>query len=205
MSDTFPTGAVRLQAQDLVFAHGRVPVLAGLSFTVGPGLTWVRGGDGRGKSTLLRLLAGRLAPTAGTLQRPAVPTWFEDPADPAEDATVARAWLEARRAAQPGWDAAQAAQLADAFGLGEHLDKPLYMLSTGSRRKVGWVGAAASGAPLTLVDMPFAALDAPSVRRLTALFVDAAAARRRAWVVADHELPAALAGVALAAWVDLGD
>ncbi|HNW64474.1 MAG TPA: ABC transporter, partial [Piscinibacter sp.] len=79
-----------------------------------------------------------------------------------------------------------------------------YMLSTGSRRKAGLVAAAASCAPLTLVDMPYAALDAPSSRRVTRLLADAAAQATRAWVIADHERPAALAGLRLTV-VDLGD
>ena len=40
---------------------------------------------------------------------------------------------------------------------------------------------------------------------LVPLFAQAAADPRRAWVVADHERPVALAGVPLAAWIDLGD
>jgi ATPase subunit of ABC transporter with duplicated ATPase domains len=40
----------------------------GLSFAVGPGRTGLVGANGSGKSTLLRLLAGELAPTAGTVR-----------------------------------------------------------------------------------------------------------------------------------------
>lgn len=190
-----------LLAQGLGFEREGVRVLSALDFSVGPGLTWVRGGEGRGKSSLLRLMAGRLQPSAGTLQRHAAAVYFEDPADPDADAVVAQAWLDTRRARHAGWDRAQERRLVEAFGLAEHMAKPLHMLSTGSRRKVGLVGAAASGAALTLVDAPFAALDAPSVRVLMALFELAAAGTARAWVVADHECPAALAGVPL---IDLG-
>lgn len=205
MTATSPAPGAVLQAHGLGFRHPGTDVLAGLSFSIGPGLAWVRGGDGRGKSTLLRLMAGTLAPTAGELRRGTASVWFEDAADAAANATVAQAWLEARRALHAGWDRALERRLVDAFGLAEHIAKPLYMLSTGSRRKVGLVGAAASGARLTLVDAPFAALDTPSIRALTALFEQAATDARRTWVVADHELPAALAGVPLAGWVDLGD
>lgn len=198
------TGAV-LQAQGLVFRHPGAEVFAGLSFDIGPGLAWVRGGDGRGKSTLLRLMAGLLVPTAGELRRDTESVWFEEATDAADHDTVAQAWLDARRARHAPWDRALERRLVDAFGLGEHIAKPLFMLSTGSRRKVALVGAAACGARLTLVDAPFAALDAPSIRALTAQFVQAAADLQRTWVVADHELPAALAGVPLAAWIDLGD
>lgn len=205
MNAAAPDANTVLQALGLGFRHPGTDVLADLSFTIGPGLAWVRGGDGRGKSTLLRLMAGALAPTAGVLSRHAESVWFEDAADVAVNDTVAQAWLDARRARHAGWDVALEHRLVDTLGLAEHIAKPLYMLSTGSRRKLGLVGAAASGARLTLIDAPFAALDMPSVRVLTALFAQAAADPRRAWVVADHERPAALAGVPLAAWIDLGD
>ena len=92
----------------------------------------------------------------------------------------------------------------DAFALRPHIDKPLYMLSTGSRRKVGLVGAAASGAALTLLDTPFAALDGPSRNVLAELLEDAASGDR-AWLVADFERPGPLRHVALAGVIDLGD
>jgi ABC-type nitrate/sulfonate/bicarbonate transport system ATPase subunit len=67
------------------------------------------------------------------------------------------------------------------------------MLSTGSKRKV-WLSAAfASGAALTLIDQPFAALDAPSIRFLRELLVEASEHTSRAWLLADHAAPAGIA------------
>ncbi len=192
-------------AQDLALSFAGHRVLQGLSFAIAPGLTLVRGGDGRGKTTLLRLLAGELAPSAGALRREAGTVWFEHPADETQNAVVAQAWLDERRAHHPAWNANLAEALADALGLAEHLPKPLYMLSAGSRRKVGLVGAAASGAALTLLDGPFAALDARSCRVLEQLLAEAAADRTRAWVLADYALPAALAEVPLVGLIALGD
>lgn len=180
-------------------------VLNDLSFNIAPGLTLVQGGDGRGKTTLLRLLAGELVPGAGSLRHEAATLWFEHPTDAAHDPVVAQAWLDERRARQPAWRAEVASALADALGLAEHLAKPLYMLSAGSRRKVGLLGAAASGAALTLLDGPFAALDARSCRVVEQLLAEAADDSVRAWVLADYALPPALAGVPLAGFIDLGD
>ena len=193
-----------LQAHDLGFAHPGHTLFAGLSFDIAPGLSLVRGGDGRGKTTLLRLIAGEIAPSAGRIECDAAPVFFETPADPAHDDVLVRDWLAARQQRFGGWRADLAAGLIEDFGLAEHLAKPMYMLSTGSRRKAGLVAAAASCAPLTLVDMPYAALDAPSSRRVTRLLADASAHATRAWVIADHERPAALVGLRLAV-VDLGD
>ena len=96
-------------------------------------------------------------------------------------------------------------ELLQGFGLVEHLDKTLHMLSTGSRRKVALAAAFACGARLTLLEKPCAALDARSRGLLAELLQEAAGDDRRAWVLADYELPAALAGVELAATLDLGD
>jgi ABC-type multidrug transport system ATPase subunit len=79
------------------------------------------------------------------------------------------------------------------------------MLSSGTRRKLGLVEAVASGAGLTLLDGPFAALDAPSRRWLVDLLDAAARQCSRAWVVADHAWPPGLADDAGIAVVDLGD
>lgn len=173
---------------------------APLSFTLRPGLTLVRGGEGRGKSALLALIAAQ----AGTLS-----VWHEQPADAAHDAVLARDWLQQRRAGPtlaPGWSDQLAAALIDAFALADHLEKPMFMLSAGSRRKLGLVGAAASGAQLTLLDVPYAALDGRSARVLSELLLEVSeGSRTRAWVLADYALPAALEGAPLAGVIELGD
>lgn len=196
MTAAFPL----LAAQGLGFA-----VLHDLDLVLGPGLHLVTGGEGRGKTCLLRLLAGELQPARGRIERRAAEVWYEQPADAAHDALVAADWLAARQACHPGWQAATAAALVEAFGLAEHLHKPLYMLSAGSRRKVGLVGAAASGAGLTLLEAPWAALDARSGRVLSELLADAADGTDRAWVLADYAEPPSLADVAWASRTALGD
>ena len=194
-----------LTARSLTHAFEARLLFEGLDIRIGPGLSLVRGGDGRGKTTLLQILAGERAPTSGVLMRAEGPVCLPHPVDPADDAVVARDWLARHQAGFPPWSQDTAERLAADFALGPHLDKPLYMLSAGSRRKLGLIVAAASGATLTCLDMPYAALDAPSGRVLTALLGEAARQGRRAWVVADHDRPPAWADLPLAAVVDLGD
>lgn len=198
--------SLRVEAEGLTFAHPGQAVLFGpLAFEIRPGLTLLRGGDGRGKTTLLRLLAGELAPTAGVLHRKPDTVWWELPGEPAHDDVVARDWLAQRQTRFAGWNDDVADALIEAFGLGEHLGKRMEMLSTGSRRKVGLVGAAASGAALTLLDMPWAALDARSARVLDELLAEAADDALRLWLIADHERPTGLADLCWAGCIDLGD
>ncbi len=111
-----------LQAHDLGFAHPGHTLFAGLSFDIAPGLSLVRGGDGRGKTTLLRLIAGEIAATGGRIERAAAPVFFETPADPAHDAVPVGDWLVARQQRFSGWRADIACELIDGFGLAEHID-----------------------------------------------------------------------------------
>ncbi len=195
-----------LTADGLGFAFGEKAVLRALSFVIAPGLTWVTGGDGSGKTTLLQLLAGHRQPTTGRLHR--------DAASVAESSAVldeqfngitAQDWLVRPRASQTPPDPAELAELVTRFRLDEHLAKPLYMLSTGSRRKLGLVAAATSGAALTLLDLPYAALDAGACQVLNSLLDTAAAQTSRAWVVTDYGVPAGLKSAAKSCHLNLDD
>lgn len=200
-----PTQAALLRADGLVWGPPGLCLFDGLSFDIHPGLSLVRGGDGRGKSSLMRLMAGQLSPDAGTLQCTVERVLHDGVADPADDPVLAWDWVARRQATHTTWNATVADRLIDAFGLKPHLAKALHMLSTGSRRKLSLVAAIASGAPLTLLDAPYAALDAPSCRVLSALLAETAGDGRRGWVVADHERPAGLDEAALSCVIDLGD
>ena len=178
-----------------------------------PGVTLVTGGEGRGKSSLLRMLAGDLQVSGSSVQLAGVslqsqPTVYRhhafwiDPRTSAWDQTPAEQFLQQSSRQWSQWNATVCADLVAALGLEEHLPKPLYMLSTGSKRKVWITAACASGAALTCLDEPFAALDRASIRTITELLQDAAAHSPRAWVVADYQAPE---GVPLAATIDLGE
>lgn len=204
--DVEATAPPWVQACKLSFAWPSGPgVLASLTFRIAPGLTLIRGGEGRGKSSLLKLIAGELAPTSGSITVRAGPVFHADPADPGDDPIVVQAWLRTQQAHFPDWDTARADALIRDFRLDEHLAKQMLMLSTGSRRKVWLVAAFASGAPVILLDTPFAALDAPACRALSACLTQAATHRRQAVVMADHELVEGLQGLVLAGLIDLGD
>lgn len=177
-----------------------------------PGVTWIGGGEGRGKTTLLRLIAGDLVAPGATLvlcglHAPGTESYRQrvfwmDPRTEAFDQISAVQFFTRTAAHYPAWDAELLAHLVDVLGLLAHQDKPLYMLSTGSKRKVWLAAALASVATLTLLDSPFAALDKASIGHLREFLSAAAQHPIRAWVIADYEPPS---GVLLAHTVDLGD
>ena len=212
-----PGGRALLLRADRLVLHDRMGqrLFDGLNLDIGAGLTFVRGGEQRGKSVLLRLLAGAIRPDAGALNwSPAGPAQagaasvflFDGDGDGAEaDPVAVSTWLQQQSQRHSGWNWPLLQELLQDFALGEHLDKGLHMLSTGSRRKVALAAAFASGASLTLLEKPFAALDARSRGLLGELLQEAAAHPARAWVLADYQLPAMLSPVDLAATLDLGD
>lgn len=189
-----------MHVQNLTFAWpGQPPLFNHLSFTVPPGVTWLGGDEGAGKTTLLRLMAGELAPQAGTL-RAGGPVFWVNPRADGCDALVPSQCFDRVAQQHPVLDRALLDTLVDELDLAQHMAKRLDMLSTGSRRKVWLAAAFASGAALTLLDQPFAALDKTSINMVTGLLQEADARPGRAWVVADYEAPR---GVAIAATLDL--
>ena len=204
-----PSETTVLKAQGLVFSPSpaATPLLFDrLSFSIPPGVTWLGGGEGSGKTTLLQLLAGALPASAvqGQLQLHGISlaqdpsayrrqvAWL-DPRDDARDAQTARAIFADMTAHHAGWspDALQAHMAG--LSLTPHLDKALYMMSSGTRRKVLMAAALAANAPLTLLDQPFMALDRPSIDYLLQVLQHASQNTDRAWVVADYEAPAEVA------------
>ncbi len=190
-----------MQVQNLTFGWpGQPPLFNHLSFTVPPGLTWLGGDEGTGKTTLLRLMAGELAPQAGTLRAGGPVFWVNPRADGCDALTPGQCFDRVAHQ-HPALDRAVLDGLVHALDLTQHLAKRLDMLSTGSRRKVWLAAAFASGAALTLLDQPFAALDKVSMGVITELLQEAAGHPERAWVVADYVAPP---GVPLAGQAQLG-
>ena len=161
-------------------------------------MTLLHGDTGSGKSTLLRLLAGALPATGGRLTLAGVhldedarayqrAVFFCDPTTDAFDQRTARDTTTLLSAGDAHFSATCWQGLIDGFALSAHLDKPMYMLSTGSKRKVWLAAALASGRALVLLDEPTGALDAASVGCLWAELTRFAGPAERAIVVASAE------------------
>lgn len=189
-----------LQLHRLQFAFAGEPALIACeSLSFAPGLTLVEGDTGAGKTTLLRILAGEL-PGGGTqvldgIELARAPEAYRravfhvDARDEAFDPLTPHACTARWREGDPAFDAARWSSLVEGFALGEHLDKRMDMLSTGSRRKVALAAALASGRALVLLDEPTAALDKASVRWLWQVLAERASQGMRQAVVLASSLP----------------
>lgn len=197
----------------LSFHYPQQPALfANWSARIFSGLTLLRGGDGSGKTTLLRLLAGDLRAQAGVVQANGVrlqdapglyqqQVFWVDVRSAAFDQITPKDYFKSLAARFTKFDALVLPDLLECLSLVPHLDKSMHMLSTGTRRKVWLAAAFASGAAVTLLDEPFAALDHSSVAFVLELLKDAATHPTRAFMLADHEAPST---VPLNQTIDLG-
>jgi ABC-type multidrug transport system ATPase subunit len=178
-----------LHVHNLSGGPGTQAVVQNLTFSWPAGLHWVCGDEGCGKTTLLRLLAGDLQPLSGTVQTPPGGVFWADLKGSAFDHVTVQACWDQLQTHCPQWQHALLQDLCDALDMARHRHKPLYMLSTGSRRKVMLIAALASGAAITLLDQPFVSLDQVSIRLIKDFLSEAAEQPGRAWIVADYEAP----------------
>lgn len=183
-----------LKVRHLGFAYpGQAPLFVDWSADIDAGLTLLQGDMSCGKTTLLRLLAGELPSTGerhlqGRRLGDDPPAdrrdlcWF-DPRDPLFDALTAQALMQHLRLRHPALDVDAWRRHADGLALTPHLAKPLFALSTGSRRKAALAIALSAGCPLTLLDEPAAGLDGPSARYLAKALLEMVRGRPRAVVL----------------------
>ena len=184
-----------LQVDRLCFGYPGQPALFdGWSAALPAGLTLLEGDTSRGKTTLLRLLAGALVGTGRfTLTGRRIDTdatawrrdvcWI-DPRDPAWDPLRPDELMAVQRALHPAFDEAAWQRHLDGFDLPPHRAKAMFMLSTGTRRKVALAASLSAGCALTLLDEPTAGLDRPSVDWLARALTEAAGQPGRAGLLA---------------------
>lgn len=188
-----------LLTHGLVFAFPQQPVFNGFSVAIPNGLTYVVGDESSGKTTLLRLFAGDLTPQAGSIAVCGVNqagnlasykqhVFWVNPRTSAHDGISPSEYFDLQRRIYPAFDDVMLATLIEGLSLNDHASKAMYMLSAGSKRKVWLAAAFASGATMTLLDEPFAALDKASINFLIQQLEISAQKSKRAWVIADYEV-----------------
>ena len=197
-----------LGARSLACKRGRRLLFRGLNLQLAPGsITWLRGRNGSGKTSLLRILAGLSTPSEGDI------TWNNAPigqADAAvrqaivyighanalkDDLTLAESVAFLARLQRVG-DATRRAQAAlDRLGLTSRRDAPVRTLSQGQRRRGALARLALDDLPRTwILDEPYDALDHDSIALLSGL-IEAHAARGGAVLMTSHQT-VGLAGAA---------
>ncbi len=163
-----------LELHDLACERGERRLFTGLACVLAPHtLLEVRGANGSGKTSLLRMLCGLLNPAAGAIRWDgadihALAEFFraqmvylghasgvKDELTPAENLRFS-ASLAALQTGHAGITAA-----LDWFGLAAYEHQPCRTLSQGQRRRVALARLRLSAArPLWILDEPFTALDA---------------------------------------------
>jgi heme exporter protein A len=164
-----------LTAVDLACRRGNRLLFKGLGFKVAAGqVVWVRGHNGRGKTSLLRLAAGLSSADQGHIECDRRQLVYVGHANALKDDLTASEALEfllrmhGRGGARPAVHAA-----LERMGLHNRRDAPVRTLSQGQRRRVALARLAAEErASLWLLDEPFDGLDAEGVERLNGLLCE---------------------------------
>ncbi len=165
-----------LSAHGLACTRGERPLFAQVGFEVVPG-EWVhvRGANGAGKTSLLRLLAGLAAPEAGEVR------WDGEPIGAAgasyranlhylghhaavkEDLTPLENLVLAARLDGAELSEDNAVPVLHQFGLRGREEVPVRHLSAGQKRRVALARLATRKAKLWVLDEPFTSLDTRAV------------------------------------------
>ena len=165
-----------LSLDNVVYASNGEPIISGVSLAIDAGpSTIILGANGAGKSVLMRLMHGLLAPSAGSVR------WNE--ADPASvrrrQAMVFQRPVMLRRSAlanvtyalalagmAPGERDAQALAALDEVGLRHLSSRPARVLSGGEQQRLALARAWALHPEVLFLDEPTASLDPGATREI---------------------------------------
>lgn len=202
-----PKAAPLLQVTSLVCRRAERPLFAPLTFALHPGrAVWLRGANGRGKTTLLRALAGLGTVEDGVVSwRPAGgdgrPFLYLAHANALKDDLTAGEALRVLLALDgvaAARDPAAVTAALGAFGVGGKRDARVRTLSQGQKRRVALARLAVAGQPPTwLLDEPFDALDDAGTAALGARLAAHVAAGGGLLLTSHLPLPAGLAATTL--------
>ena len=171
-----------LSVHDLACARGERLLFKDMNFSLKEGeLLLVQGGNGQGKTSLLRLLTGLARPEAGEVSWCGEPigrvseayhaamcylghaNGVKDDLDPLENLRFSDG-LHGR-----SFDRSRAVATLEQLGLTRCLDLPCRVLSFGQRRRVALAALLLAGATLWILDEPLTGLDVHAVALMEGL------------------------------------
>lgn len=180
-----PASLPLLSVHDLACARGDRLLFKGMHFSLKAGaLLLVQGGNGQGKTSLLRLLTGLARPETGEVRWRGEPiakrreeyhaemvylghaNGVKDDLNPVENLRFADG-LQGR-----AFDEARAISTLERLGLSRCLDLPCRVLSFGQRRRVALSALLLAGATLWILDEPLTGLDVHAVALMEGLIRD---------------------------------
>ena len=150
--------------------YGNVVAVNDVSFAVGPGVTGLLGPNGAGKTTILHMMAGFLAPSAGTVRLDETPTWrrpeiyrrigFVPEQEAVHGFLSGRQFVAAAARLQslPDPDAAADRAIAT-VDLREAAGRRIGGYSKGMRQRIKVAAALVHDPPVLVLDEPFNGMD----------------------------------------------
>ncbi len=176
-----------LKAHGVTRKFGHRTVLQDVSLAVSGGdFLMLVGHNGAGKTTLIRVLAGLLKPTAGTVQRSGA-TGMVAHSSMLYDALTARENLAFHGRLHGLNDAALVQRILEQMGLAPHGDRRVATFSRGMVQRLSIGRALLPDPEVLLLDEPFTGLDDAAAVIVREVLHDLEQ-RRRAVVVATHQL-----------------
>lgn len=157
-----------IEFKNVGFAYSDKTVITDFNLKIAPGdRVCLFGESGKGKTTLLRLIAGLEIPTSGEItgiRDKKISVVFQ------EDRLLP--WLSVLDNAALAGSRERAVEILTALGLGDCLDMRPEQLSGGMRRRVAVARALCADYDLLLLDEPFNGLDEELIKTTAALIVE---------------------------------
>jgi len=162
-------GSAAVELSGCTVVLGRNRILDDLSLTVPAGsVVGIRGFNGSGKSTVLRVIAGLIAPAEGSVTVFGEPPTVRVPRPrigAAIDAPALYGWMSARGYLRTMLDLSgvpdrgESASALERFGLADVGRKRIFQYSQGMKKRLSLAAATLCDPPLVLLDEPTNALD----------------------------------------------
>jgi heme exporter protein A len=186
-----------LIAENLTCIRGGRLIFRDVSLRVDAGqVLALEGANGAGKTSLLRMIAGFLAPASGTITLKTSPAQIDE----SEERGKHVGWLGHADAVKPQMTPRETLRFfadvycvpgdidvaLDAVGLTRPRDLPAQYLSAGQKKRLALARLKLCGRPLWLLDEPLAALDADG-KALAAQFIRQHCAAGGIAIAATHE------------------